>query len=132
MTGFDCILVPLDGSERAETALTWASALPARRVRLLRVCPVGHPDSQSAAQYLDEVAARFRPPGSTIETRIAHGGAAEVIVDDAADAGGALQLSCEDGTVLGATMVVEDYERSVQNERGTTTVRLEDGFYVEG
>ena len=86
MTGLDCILVPLDGSERAETALTWASALPAQRVRLLRVCPEEHPDHQAAAQYLEEVAARFRPPGSTIETRIAHGGPADAIVDDAADA----------------------------------------------
>jgi nucleotide-binding universal stress UspA family protein len=86
VTGLDCILVPLDGSERAEVALSWAYALPARRVRLLRVCPEEHPDSQAAARYLEEVAARFRPPGRTIETRIAHGGPAEGIVDDAADA----------------------------------------------
>jgi nucleotide-binding universal stress UspA family protein len=86
VTGLDCILVPLDGSERAEVALSWASALPAQRVRLLRVCPAGHPDSQAAARYLEEVAARFQPPGRTIETRIAHGGPAEGIVDDAADA----------------------------------------------
>jgi nucleotide-binding universal stress UspA family protein len=86
VTGLDCILGPWDGSERAEGALSWASALPAQRVRLLRVCPEGHPDSQAAALYLEEVAARFRPPGRTIETRIAHGGPAEGIVDDAADA----------------------------------------------
>ncbi len=49
---------------------------------------------------------------------------------DPSEAGGALQLACEDGAVLGATIVVESYERSVQNERGTFTVRLEDGFYV--
>ncbi len=86
MTGLDCILVPLDGSERAEVALSWASALPAQRVRLLRVCPEKHPDSPAAARYLEEVAARFRPPDRTIETRIAHGEPAEAIVDDAADA----------------------------------------------
>ena len=86
MTGLDCILVPLDGSERAEAALGWAAALPARRVRLLRVCPEEHPESQAAARYLEDVAARFRPPGRAIETRIAHGGPAEGIVDDAADA----------------------------------------------
>ena len=85
MTGLDCILVPLDGSERAESALVWAYALPAQRVRLLRVCPEEPPDTQ-AAQYLEEVAARFRPPGRTIETRIAYGGPAESIVEDAADA----------------------------------------------
>jgi nucleotide-binding universal stress UspA family protein len=86
VTGLDCILVPLDGSERAEAALSWASALPAQRVRLLRVCPEEHPESQAAARYLEEVAARFRPPGRVVETRIAHGGPAEGIVDDAADA----------------------------------------------
>lgn len=86
MTGLGCILVPLDGSERAEVALTWASSLPAQRVRLLRVCPQDHPDSQAAGQYLEEVAARFRPPDRIIETRIAHGGPAEGIVEDAADA----------------------------------------------
>jgi nucleotide-binding universal stress UspA family protein len=85
VTGLDCILVPLDGSERAEAALDWAYALPAQRVRLLRVCPEEPPDIQ-AAQYLEEVAARFRPPGRTIETRIAYGGPAESIVEDAADA----------------------------------------------
>lgn len=51
---------------------------------------------------------------------------------DPEEAGGALQMSCEDGAVLGATMVVESYERSVQNERGTFTVQLEEGFYVAG
>jgi nucleotide-binding universal stress UspA family protein len=86
VTGLDCILVPLDGSERAEAALSWAYALPAQRVRLLRVCPDDHPESQAAARYLEEVAARFHPPGRAIETRITHGGPAEEIVADAADA----------------------------------------------
>jgi nucleotide-binding universal stress UspA family protein len=86
VTGLDCILVPLDGSERAEAALDWANALPAQRVRLLRVCPEESLEIQAAAQYLEKVAARFRPPGWTIETRIAHGGPAEGIVTDAADA----------------------------------------------
>jgi nucleotide-binding universal stress UspA family protein len=85
VTGLDCILVPLDGSERAEAALEWAYALPARRVRLLRVCAEEHPSTQ-AAQYLEEVAARFHPPERTIETRIAYGGPAERIVADAGDA----------------------------------------------
>jgi nucleotide-binding universal stress UspA family protein len=86
VTGLECILIPLDGSERAEAALSWAYALPARRVRLLRVCPEEHSDRQAAERYLEEVAARFGPPGRTIETRITHGGPAEGIVDDAADA----------------------------------------------
>ena len=86
MTGLDCILVPLDGSERAEAALTWAYALPAQRVRLLRVCPEEPPDTEAAARYLEEVAARPRPPQLTIETRVTRGGPAEGIVDDAADA----------------------------------------------
>ena len=85
MTGLGCILVPLDGSERAEAALSWAYALPAQRVRLLRVCPEEHPDSQPAARYLEEVAARLSAPGRTTETRIAHGDPAEGIVADAGD-----------------------------------------------
>jgi nucleotide-binding universal stress UspA family protein len=86
VTGLDCILVPLDGSQRAEAVLSWASVLPAQRVRLLRVCPEDNSDSQEATRYLEEVAERFRPRGRTIETRVAHGGPAEGIVDDAADA----------------------------------------------
>jgi nucleotide-binding universal stress UspA family protein len=86
VTGLDCILVPLDGSERAEAALDWAYVLPARRVRLLRVCDEEPPDPQAAAHYLEQVAERFRPQQHTIETRIAFGGPAERIVDDAADA----------------------------------------------
>ena len=86
MSGLDCILVPLDGSERAEAALNWARTLPARRVRLLRVCSEGSPEAQAVTQYLDEVAARFRPPQRTIETRVAFGGPAESIVADAVDA----------------------------------------------
>jgi nucleotide-binding universal stress UspA family protein len=86
VTGLDCILVPLDGSERAEAALDWAYALPAQRVRLLRVCLDEPLDTQAAARYLEEVAARVRPAGRTIETRITHGGPAEGIVDGATDA----------------------------------------------
>src|SRR5829696_8017216 len=85
MTELDCILIPLDGSERAEVALDWAYALPAQRVRLLRVCPEEPGDTQ-AAQYLQEVAARFPPSERAIETRIVLGGPAERIVADAADA----------------------------------------------
>jgi nucleotide-binding universal stress UspA family protein len=85
VTGLDCILVPLDGSERAEAALRWAYAFPAQRIRLLRVCPEERPHTQAAARYLEEVAARDRSSERTIETRIAHGGAAEGIVGDAAD-----------------------------------------------
>jgi nucleotide-binding universal stress UspA family protein len=86
VTGLDCILIPLDGSERAEAALDWACTLPARRVRLLRVCPEEPSETQAAVQYLEEVAARFCPPERTLETRVAFGGPAECIVDDAADA----------------------------------------------
>jgi nucleotide-binding universal stress UspA family protein len=86
VTGLDCILVPLDGSERAEAALDWACTLPARRVRLLRVCPEEPSATQAAVQYLEEVAARFCPPERALETRVAFGGPAERIVADAADA----------------------------------------------
>ena len=85
VTGLDCILVPLDGSGTRRGCARLGVRPPARRIRLLRVCPEEPPDTEAAAQYLEEVAARFRPPERTIETRIAYGGSAESIVDDAAD-----------------------------------------------
>ena len=87
MTGFDCILITLDGSERAETALDWIRVLHAQRLRLLQVCPPGaEADAAAASAYLAEVAARACPPGAAIDRRVVHGDPAERIVAEAADA----------------------------------------------
>lgn len=127
MTGLDCILVPLDGSERAESALSWAYALPARRVRLLRVCPDDHPESQEAARYLEEVAARFHPPGRTIETRIVHGGSAEGIVDDAADAD--LIVMSTEGAGGGGRLLFGSVADRVARHAPTPTLLLRGGHH---
>jgi nucleotide-binding universal stress UspA family protein len=126
VTGLDCILVPLDGSERAEAALSWASALPAQRVRLLRVCPE-HPESQEAAEYLDKLAARFRPPGRAIETRIAYGGPAEGIVGDAVDAD--LIVMSTQGAGGGGRLLFGSVADRVARHAPTPTLLLRGGHH---
>lgn len=86
MSAFNRVLVPLDGSERAETALRWVHLVPSQHVRLVQVCGDEQPDVDAAARYLEDVAARLCPPDREIETRVIHGGAAEGIVASAADA----------------------------------------------
>ena len=87
MTGFDCVLIPLDGSDRAEAALDWVRVLNARRIRLLRVCPGEDAGEIAAAQdYLADAAARFCPPGATSDIRVVVGDVAERIVGEAAEA----------------------------------------------
>jgi nucleotide-binding universal stress UspA family protein len=86
VTGLNCVLIPLDGSECGEAALSWAQSLPSRRIRLLRICSPENPDREAATRYLDDVAERLRLPGCEIETRVAVGDPAEGIVQDAADA----------------------------------------------
>jgi nucleotide-binding universal stress UspA family protein len=126
VTGLDCILVPLDGSERAEAALSWASALPAQRVRLLRVCSE-HPEGQEAAEYLDQLAARFRPPGRAIETRIAYGGPAEGIVGDAVDAD--LIVMSTQGAGGGGRLLFGSVADRVARHAPTPTLLLRGGHH---
>jgi nucleotide-binding universal stress UspA family protein len=85
VTEFDCILIPLDGSERAESALDWVRVLGAQRIRLLRVCPAGE-DAATATDYLEGIAASACPPDATIDIRVVDGDPAERIVGEAADA----------------------------------------------
>jgi nucleotide-binding universal stress UspA family protein len=127
VTGLDCILVPLDGSESAEAALDWAYALPAQRIRLLRVCLEEPPDTQAAAQYLEEVAARFRPPERRIETRIAYGGPAETIVDDAADSD--LIVMSTQGAGGGGRLLFGSVADRVARHAPTPTLLLRGGHY---
>ncbi len=103
MTGFNRILVPLDGSERAEAALSWLQILPTRHLLLLRVCPPANGHGEDAAAYLTEVAARLGPPQATIEIRVVHDGAAEGIVVAAADAD--LVVMCTQGAGNGGRLL---------------------------
>jgi nucleotide-binding universal stress UspA family protein len=83
--GFDCILIPLDGSTQAESALDWAPTLRARRIRLLRVCPAGEEGSADAAKaYLANAAERACPPGTLVEAHVVGGEPADRIVAEAA------------------------------------------------
>jgi nucleotide-binding universal stress UspA family protein len=86
MTGFDCVLIPLDGSQQAETVLDWVRVLQARRIRLLRVCSEGAQSETTAAhEYLTAAAARLCPPGATTDIRVVSGDPAERIVAEAAE-----------------------------------------------
>jgi nucleotide-binding universal stress UspA family protein len=86
VTEFHRILVPLDGSARAEAALPWVQLLPSRHIRLLNICPERSPQSATAAGYLEEIATRLSRPGRNVESRVVFGGPAEGIVANAADA----------------------------------------------
>jgi nucleotide-binding universal stress UspA family protein len=86
MTGFDRVLIPLDGSQRAEAALSWVRVLDAQGIRLLRVCPEGNDDESAVAhEYLAAAAARSCPPGATVDIRVVVGDPAERIVAEAAE-----------------------------------------------
>jgi nucleotide-binding universal stress UspA family protein len=104
-----CLLVPLDGSERAESALpiaaiiaeaTHTPLLLARITPLLGVPPAaaaGAPlpsdtyqqliddERRLALDYLDEQAESLRQRGLTVETFVAHGDPAAILLDLAAD-----------------------------------------------
>jgi nucleotide-binding universal stress UspA family protein len=98
------MLVPLDGSESAEAALSLAELIPSRYVRLFAVEPVTlsaarnrwardepAPDGSSwkvstAAEYLDLVGYRFRAQGRCVEIVVATGEPGPRIVEEAATA----------------------------------------------
>lgn len=86
VTAFACVLIPLDGSERAEAALAWVRVLHAGQIRLLRVCPPGEESHAAAARnYLTDAAARLSPTRATVDIRVVSGDPAERIVAEAAE-----------------------------------------------
>lgn len=80
---FDRVLVPLDGSPRAERALDLLPALPCRAVLLLRVTSAA--GGRDAADYLSPIAADLAARGTPAEARTAAGDPAERIVEAAAE-----------------------------------------------
>ncbi|MBA3450552.1 MAG: universal stress protein, partial [Chloroflexia bacterium] len=103
MTTFNRILVPLDGSKRAESALSWVQILPARHLRLIRVCPEANDARAEAATYLEEVASQMAPSGATIDIQVIDDGPAEGIVSAAADAD--LVVMCTHGAGDGGRLL---------------------------
>jgi nucleotide-binding universal stress UspA family protein len=96
---FERILVPLDGSRRAEAILRpldWLATSPASEILLTRACPlrpVGAfeavalmpADVEEARGYLERVAADLRAQGRRVRTLLREGPAAEAILDAAAE-----------------------------------------------
>lgn len=92
---YECILVPLDGSDVAEAALGLAELIPSRRVRLLQVEPDRHGPmlvsageaerwraarGEEARAYLGRVGAPLRRQGRTVEEAFAFGDPADHII----------------------------------------------------
>jgi len=103
---FEKVLVPLDGSERAEAIIPWVQDLAEKHgseVTLLRVIDpmptvtdmsaMGGPmavqmaqdyvrEEQAASEkYLDQLGQRFRDIGQTVHHKIAYGAVAETILE---------------------------------------------------
>ena len=127
MTRLTCVLVPLDGSARGETALSWAQTLPSERIRLLQICSRENSDANAAARYLEDVAARLRLPGCVIETRVAFGDPAEGIVADAADAD--LIVMCTQGTGGGGRLLFGSVADRVARHAPAPTLLLRGGTH---
>ena len=89
---FDCILIPLDGSEAAEVALTVAEAVPSRHVRLLVVeSELDHLSAVCSPKmdcwaYLERVAEPLRRQGRQVEKIADFGDPARRIVASATTA----------------------------------------------
>jgi nucleotide-binding universal stress UspA family protein len=97
---FERILIPLDGSAMAESALAYAELLPGHQVRLLQIEPATRgplPGHESAwadwrarreadcMTYLDRAGERLRQQGRIVESSVAFGDPAECIIASAAD-----------------------------------------------
>jgi nucleotide-binding universal stress UspA family protein len=100
---FGRILLPLDGSARAEAALRWVDILPAQQIRLLHICDEEGPQSAEAATYLQKMASHLARPDRVIDTRVAFGEAADGIVADAADVD--LIVMCTQGEGGGGRLI---------------------------
>jgi nucleotide-binding universal stress UspA family protein len=92
---YECILVPLDGSEAAEAALALTELIPSRRVRLLQVEPDEHGPMlvsageaerwraarrEEARAYLTQAGTPLRRQGRDVEAVFAFGDPADQII----------------------------------------------------
>jgi nucleotide-binding universal stress UspA family protein len=125
VTAFARVLVPLDGSQRAETALRWLHLLPARTIRVLHVCAQEGPERTEAARYLEEVVARLGPPDREWETRVVVGEPGERIVGDAADVD--LIVMCTQGAGGGGRLLYGSVADLVARHAPVPTLLLRGG-----
>lgn len=107
----DRILVPLDGSPRAEAALPpleWLAPAASGEILLVRACPLRPAGAYEAApllpvgvdearEDLERTAARLRAEGRRVRTLVREGDAAEAILDAAAEEGATLVLMSTHG-----------------------------------
>lgn len=124
MTRFDRILVPLDGSERAEAVLRWVRLLPAREIRLLRVCEE-EGEREAVAAYLAQVANELDAPDRAIDARVAVGVPAERIVAEAREA--SLVVMCTHGAGGGGRLVYGSVADRVARHAPVPTMLLRGG-----
>ena len=110
------ILVPLDGSARSEVVLPYVAALAvgdAARVTLVQVVEPSGPVSahNSAARYLDAVAARLEDQDLHVKTAVVHGPAAQSLMNVAERYGfhlvAAASRQTDDSDVWGRHSVAE-------------------------
>ncbi len=102
---FECILVPLDGSPKAEVILSLIARILRREdseILLLRVvdvpaavgrvslADVRNQEREDAQKYVHDVARRFSGSGAKVHGRVAEGSPAEVILEAAKNEGATL------------------------------------------
>ena len=83
---FKRILVPLDGSERAETILVQIRRVLTHQeaeILLLQVVPPGRLSRDSAADYLASISRKLVSEGANVRKRVAEGSPAEAILKTA-------------------------------------------------
>jgi nucleotide-binding universal stress UspA family protein len=99
---FDRLLVPLDGSEAARVALTYAASIPSKSVRILTVLPGDDAgrgiadsdvevrwqsrDRSDADAYLTQAASELESQGRNVEVAVVAGEPADWIIEYARDA----------------------------------------------
>lgn len=102
MSPFGRILVPLDGSARAEAILPWIERFPASEIRLLHVC-AEETGRQEATAYLSGAADRLHASAAAIDIQVVVGAPAEAIVTAASEA--SLIAMCTQGAGGGGRLV---------------------------
>jgi nucleotide-binding universal stress UspA family protein len=132
---FERILVPLDGSYQAESAIPFAAQLPAEAVMLLFVEPPEMRQAggsglspHEAASYLQRHAQTFRQRGQEVGTTVEFGDPAERIVEAASDANLVVMATHAGGS--GGRLFYGDYADRVARHSSAPTMLVRGGDHV--